>query len=194
MRLITLLTSLILLAGCVTPKTVDERIQEIKQMDDYSLCYDVAKDVLTSGWAVDELKSRKVNCMNFKSLIIENRRQEISAGLSALALSDALAGRPAQIRNINNYPLPSYFPDYSFKAQLEDFADKLGAINAQQSGRYPTNNPNPPIANKRTVLGFLLTGRTEISGFNKVCYYDALGSIYTLNVGSAEICPITQEF
>ena len=72
---------------------------------------------------------------------------------------------------------------------MQEIADRFGEINDQQSGRGSTKSDTEP-----TVLGFLISDKTETIGFNKVCYYDAMGSIYTLNVGSAEICPITQEF
>ena len=34
----------------------------------------------------------------------------------------------------------------------------------------------------------------EVSGMNKVCYYDVLGSIYTLNIKSYALCPLSHEF
>jgi hypothetical protein len=39
------------------------------------------------------------------------------------------------------------------------------------------------------VMGFLKGERT--SGMNKMCFYDVLGSTYTLNVGAAQLCPVT---
>lgn len=42
------------------------------------------------------------------------------------------------------------------------------------------------------TMGFLKG--EKISGMNKICYYDVLGSIYTLNIGSIELCPLTAEF
>jgi hypothetical protein len=29
------------------------------------------------------------------------------------------------------------------------------------------------------------------SGFNKICYYDCLGSLTAHNIGSVELCPLT---
>lgn len=46
------------------------------------------------------------------------------------------------------------------------------------------------IANATT--GFLKGER--ISGMNKICYYDVLGSTYTLNIGSVELCPLSYDF
>lgn len=42
------------------------------------------------------------------------------------------------------------------------------------------------------ATGFL-TGERE-SGMNKICYYDVLGSTYTLNIGIVELCPLSYEF
>ncbi len=42
------------------------------------------------------------------------------------------------------------------------------------------------------TTGFL-TGE-QISGMNKMCYYNVLGSTYTLNVKSYELCPLSHEF
>lgn len=34
----------------------------------------------------------------------------------------------------------------------------------------------------------------QSNGMNKICYYDVLGSTYTLNVPSHQICPVTYNF
>ena len=31
----------------------------------------------------------------------------------------------------------------------------------------------------------------QISGFNKICYYDCLGSLTAITIGSVELCPLT---
>jgi hypothetical protein len=36
--------------------------------------------------------------------------------------------------------------------------------------------------------------REATSGFNKICYYNALGNTYTLNVSSTSLCPQTANF
>jgi hypothetical protein len=41
-------------------------------------------------------------------------------------------------------------------------------------------------------LGFLKSD--QISGFNRICVYDVLGSMYTLNVKSTSQCPVTHRF
>jgi len=46
------------------------------------------------------------------------------------------------------------------------------------------------IANAAT--GFLTGERT--SGMNKICYYDVLGSTYTLNIGAVDLCPLSYDF
>ena len=46
------------------------------------------------------------------------------------------------------------------------------------------------MANAAT--GFLKGER--VSGMNKICYYDVLGSTYTLNIGMVELCPLSYDF
>ena len=40
-----------------------------------------------------------------------------------------------------------------------------------------------------SAVGFK-TGET-ISGFNKICFYNKLGSTYTINIPSTSLCPLT---
>jgi len=42
------------------------------------------------------------------------------------------------------------------------------------------------------TIGFLQGER--ISGMNKICYYDVLGSTYTLNISSIDLCPLSYDF
>lgn len=42
------------------------------------------------------------------------------------------------------------------------------------------------------ALGFLKG--EQVVGMNKICYYDVLGSTYTLNVSSVSLCPLTHNF
>ncbi len=42
------------------------------------------------------------------------------------------------------------------------------------------------------ATGFLKGER--VSGMNKICYYDVLGSTYTINIGMVELCPLTYDF
>ncbi|GAD80191.1 hypothetical protein [Vibrio ezurae] len=36
--------------------------------------------------------------------------------------------------------------------------------------------------------------RDETSGFSKLCYYDVLGELNVITIGSTEICPLTYQF
>ena len=42
------------------------------------------------------------------------------------------------------------------------------------------------------ATGFLSGER--ISGMNKICYYNVLGSTYTLNIGMTDLCPLSYDF
>lgn len=44
----------------------------------------------------------------------------------------------------------------------------------------------------QATTGFLSGER--ISGMNKMCFYNVLGSTYTLNVKSYDLCPLTYDF
>jgi len=46
-----------------------------------------------------------------------------------------------------------------------------------------------PIAQSRSATGLFKSEQT--SGLNKICRYEVLGSPYAINVGAAEICPLT---
>ncbi|TDQ56503.1 hypothetical protein EDC45_1908 [Mesocricetibacter intestinalis] len=48
------------------------------------------------------------------------------------------------------------------------------------------------ISSAYAATGFLKGERTD--GMNKICYYDVLGSTYTLNVSSVSLCPLTHNF
>lgn len=34
----------------------------------------------------------------------------------------------------------------------------------------------------------------QISGMNKICFYDVLGSTMTINISTTNICPVTYQF
>lgn len=42
------------------------------------------------------------------------------------------------------------------------------------------------------AMGFLIRG--EVSGTNKICYYDVLESTRTINVPSYSVCPVSHNF
>ncbi len=44
----------------------------------------------------------------------------------------------------------------------------------------------------QATTGFLSGER--VSGMNKMCFYNVLGSTYTLNVKSYDLCPLTYDF
>ena len=72
---------------------------------------------------------------------------------------------------------------------MQEIADRFGEINDQQTGRASTKSDTEP-----TKTGFLVSEKTENIGFNTICYYDVLGTIYTLNLGPIGICPLTEKF
>ena len=69
-------------------------------------------------------------------------------------------------------------------------AQTLNDINnaLNQSG-YGNAFTQPSSSYNSGPKGFLTGERT--SGFNKICYYDKLGSTYTINISSTSLCPLT---
>lgn len=48
------------------------------------------------------------------------------------------------------------------------------------------------VSTSYAAMGFLK--REDVSGLNKICYYDVLGSMKTINVQSHQLCPVTYNF
>ena len=48
------------------------------------------------------------------------------------------------------------------------------------------------VSTSYATMGFLK--REEVSGLNKICYYDVLGAMKTVNVPSHALCPVTYDF
>lgn len=58
----------------------------------------------------------------------------------------------------------------------------------------PTLAPEPAPAAKPVQIAQNTTcffKREETSGMNKICYYDCLGSLTAITIGSAQLCPLT---
>ena len=63
-------------------------------------------------------------------------------------------------------------------------------LDAPNPASNPTPGYQPPRPSQK--MGFL-TGEQK-SGMNKICYYNVLGSTYTLTVSAVAICPISHQF
>ena len=67
-----------------------------------------------------------------------------------------------------------------------DSADRtikaLEVMNAYANGRRPVQSPS--------VVAFLKS--SYISGMNRICVYDRLGSQYVMTLRAVDICPLTQ--
>lgn len=187
MRALLLLFSL-LLVGCATPKTVEEKIREIKEQDDYSLCYDVAMNNLTSGFEVNELKLRKVNCGDYAGLIKENRLKQIQTANLYAGLSDAFGGRPI---NNNKYPtvLPTWFPDFSGGRDPELTLADIVAL--QTETRPQPSQPQTPIILQTTSEPLRLTTVTKNSDGSWLCTYGVGVNQKRTTVAENQICPIS---
>jgi|TARA_Y100000294_G_scaffold11162_1_gene10272 hypothetical protein len=58
----------------------------------------------------------------------------------------------------------------------------------QQSQPY-TLDGNTPNSNSN-VLGSAVYQRSYVSGMNRICIYDNMGSDYTTTIGATELCPL----
>lgn len=54
----------------------------------------------------------------------------------------------------------------------------------------PPQISREPAKGVRLALTCFKSGE-QVSGMNKICYYNCLGSQTAINVGSVEICPLT---
>ena len=86
-------------------------------------------------------------------------------------------------------------------AQYWDYRRSLGAA-LTQTGQMLIEESARPIESCSScdsqsissigTTGFLID--EGVSGLNKICFYNAAGSVHAKNVGSANICPVTAEF
>jgi len=63
----------------------------------------------------------------------------------------------------------------------QNFENTLRGLSNQQS-------PNLPSQSRGTSCNFT---RSVVSGMNRICYYNCVGSGHAMTVGAAEICPLT---
>ena len=66
-------------------------------------------------------------------------------------------------------------------ADMEAFSNGFNQAYYGASGTSSSYNSGP--------VGFK-TGE-RISGFNKICFYNKLGSVYTINIPNTSLCPLT---
>lgn len=53
------------------------------------------------------------------------------------------------------------------------------------------NHSTPPQPSTQKVAMTCFSKGEQVSGMNKICYYDCLGSTVAINVNSYELCPLT---
>jgi len=66
-------------------------------------------------------------------------------------------------------------------------AETMRMLNDLNNAMY--GNTGTSYNSSSSVVGFK-TGE-RISGFNKICFYNKLGSVYTINIPSTSLCPLT---
>jgi hypothetical protein len=55
----------------------------------------------------------------------------------------------------------------------------------------PAQSPPPPPVGGGSAAGTAFFVRSQVSGMNRVCIYNRLGSAVAITVGAAELCPLS---
>ena len=89
-----LLFPLILLTNCASTLTPLESQAITKDKSDYELCSEIANVIWFGGsvskYTMDELKERRVNCMDHSEAIIKKRAQQDTVNNSLLVIDGAI--------------------------------------------------------------------------------------------------------
>jgi hypothetical protein len=64
----------------------------------------------------------------------------------------------------------------------------LAALSASHPSEPPMSKPYSP--DQKVAVVCFKSGE-RMSGMNRICYYDCLGSTYAITVGVAELCPLS---
>ena len=89
-----LLFALILLTSCASTLTPLEFQAITKDKSDYELCSEIANVIWYGGsvskYTVDELKERRVNCMDHSEAILKRRAQQDAVNNSMMVIDGAI--------------------------------------------------------------------------------------------------------
>ena len=89
-----LLFTLILLTSCASTLTTQESQALTKGKSDYELCSEIANVIWYGGsvskYTVDELKERRVNCMDHSETILKKRAQQDAVNNSMMVIDGAI--------------------------------------------------------------------------------------------------------
>ena len=89
-----LLFPLILLTNCASTLTPLESQAITKDKSDYELCSEIANVIWFGGsvskYTIDELKERRVNCMDHSEAILKKRVQQDTVNNSLLVIDGAI--------------------------------------------------------------------------------------------------------
>ena len=89
-----LLFPLILLTNCASTLTPLESQAITKDKSDYELCSEIANVIWFGGsvskYTIDELKERRVNCMDHSEAILKKRAQQDAVNNSMMVIDGAI--------------------------------------------------------------------------------------------------------
>ena len=105
-----LLFALILLTSCASTLTPLELQAITKDKSDYELCSEIANVTWYGGsvskYTVDELKERRVNCMDHSVAILKKRAQQDAVNNSLMVIDGAITRHRYEVPD--SVELPNY--------------------------------------------------------------------------------------
>jgi hypothetical protein len=105
-----LLFSLILLTSCASTLTPQELLAITKDKSDYELCSEIANVIWFGGsvskYTIDELKERRVNCMDHSEVILKKRAQQDAVNNSLMVIEGAITRYRYEVPD--SIELPNY--------------------------------------------------------------------------------------
>ena len=105
-----LLFALILLTSCASTLTTQELQTITKDKSDYELCSEIAYVIWFGGsvskYTIDELKERRVNCMDHSKAILKKRAQQDAVNNSLMVIDGAITRYRYEVPD--SIELPNY--------------------------------------------------------------------------------------
>ena len=89
-----LLLALFFVSSCASTPTTEQLQTRTKNKSDYELCAEIANVIWFGGsvskYTVDELKERRVNCMDHSEAILKKRAQQDAVNNSLMVIDGAI--------------------------------------------------------------------------------------------------------
>lgn len=162
-------------------------------MEIFDCRYSIIWSAVTSNAPFEEHSAWADYAAFERTLVEEVAKGNIKVADASFAADQAgarLRGRIAALRE-QRYGAAAQADQYQRAAQSRRMMEVGAALMA-------TGQPSPSQSNgyssgiRAKSVGFLSGER--VSGLNKICFYNVVGSTHSINVSSATVCPLTAEF